>query len=555
MKLLKKKDRLLLACSIFIGGLAAALAAFVSILLQQIIDVATKKDLAGFYDLFIIMLIYLGMLGIMGFLEAYLGKLLLRNVTRNLREDIFHGVILRSPSNYSSRNTADYLSALVNDVKMVEENYLTPLMLCFQMVVLFVTTLGILFWLSPLVTGVLLIFLILMFLLPVLLGKQMQKRQDAYSQKLAQFTAKAKDYLNGYEVIRGYSMHRFILNKFNDINKQTAKKKFSADTILAVNECISDLLSTLSTIVIVFLSAYLMLRGKITMGTLLALIQLSSMFVTPVVILMQNFPKITGIKPVLEHLIEFTSSQKNALSKDVSIGEEHIEGDALNTAKHTPTVFQKGLICSDVSFGYKEGQNVLEDLNLCIRPGEKYAMVGESGGGKSTLIRLLTGYSKDFEGSITYDGRSITDLSQYEINRLVSVIHQNVFLFDSDIYSNICLGEEFSQEELDDALESSGINQFLPGLEKGVHSNVGENGQLLSGGQRQRIAVARALIRRTPILIIDEGTSAVDQQTACEIESGLLTQKDLTILTITHHMNEELMPCYDGVLRLDNGHF
>ncbi len=192
MSLFKKKDRVLLAGAVLIGGINAALAAFISILLQQIIDVATQKDLSGFSNLFIIMLIYLAALGIMGFLEAFLGKLLLRNVSRHLRDDIFRGVITKEPVAYTSRNTADYLSALVNDVKLVEENYLTPLMLCSQMVVLFLTTLGILFYLSPVITGILLVFLVLMFLIPALLGKQMQKRQDAYSEKLAEFTQKPK---------------------------------------------------------------------------------------------------------------------------------------------------------------------------------------------------------------------------------------------------------------------------------------------------------------------------------------------------------------------------
>ena len=144
----------------------------------------------------------------------------------------------------------------------------------------------------------------------------------------------------------------------------------------------------------------------------------------------------------------------------------------------------------------------------------------------------------------------MTDFTQSELNRLVSVIHQNVFLFDADIYTNICLGECFLKEELEAALENSGVSQFLPGLSQGIYSPVGENGSLLSGGQRQRVAVARALIRHTPILIIDEGTSAVDQQTAYEIESRLLEQKELTVITITHHMNPDLENRYDDIFHL-----
>ena len=534
-KIFNRRDRILLLCTIILGGIAAALSAFGSILLQKIIDVAVNKDLGAFSNLFGIMLAYLFILGVMGFFESFCGKLLIRNVSKHLRKEIFQGVLSQDPVKYASKNTADYLSALVNDVKLIEENYLIPLLLSSQMIILFLTTLGILFYLSPIVTLVLLAFLVLMFVVPALIGRRMQKKQDAYSGKLAEFTAKAKDFLNGFEVIRSYTMYPYIHKKFEKINKETVEKKFAADAILAVNECLSDILSSLSVIVIVFVSAYLMLKGQITMGTLLALIQLSGTFVTPVVMLMQNVPKITSMKPVIRHLAELSKERQFYHSTDKK------------------TEFKDCLVCSDVGFGYTEGQKVLDGVNMRIEKGRKYALLGGSGGGKSTLINLLTGYSKEFQGDITYDGKSVKTLDQNALNKMAAVIHQNVFMFDADIYENICLGEEFSKEDLDKALEDSGVLSFLLELEDGLYTKVGENGQNLSGGQRQRIAVARALIRHTPILIVDEGTSAVDRQTAYEIEKNILNQKNLTILVITHHMNKELEGCYDQIFLLENG--
>lgn len=539
MKFCSKKDRILLWGAMVLGGISAGLSAFISILLQQIIDVAARRNLDGFTRLFFVMLLYLAILGIMGFLEAYCGKILLRNVSRHLREDVFKGVMRRSPSAFHSQNTADYLSALVNDVKMIEENYLIPLLLCFQMAVLFLTTLGILFYLSPLVTGVLLLFLVLMFLVPSLLGKGMQKRQDAYSETFAEFTARTKDYLNGYEIIQGYTLLPYICRKFSRINKETAARKFSADTLLAVNESFSDILSSLSVVVIVFLAAYLMLKGDITMGTLMALIQLSGTFVTPVVILMQNVPKITGIRPVLARLL--------------ALREPPLKADDKTAEDREPLSFAHELVCSDVTFGYHPDNPVLQGVNIKIEAGKKYALLGNSGCGKSTLIKLLAGYTGEYEGIISYDGNRITDMSQTQINRLVSVIHQNVFLFDTDIKENICLGETYSEDEFQRALDESGITGFLPALENGLNTKVGENGKNLSGGQKQRVALARALIRKTPILIMDEGTSAVDMQTACEIEEKLLKKKNLTVLCITHRMDESLESCYDGIFYMEKG--
>lgn len=537
MTLYKPKDRLLLGGTILLGGLSSLLAAFVSIFLQRVIDVAVAGEIREFYRVLGGMAAFLLAFGVISFSEALLGKILLRNVTRYLRDRVFKGVMKQDPKEYTAQNTADYLSALVNDVKLVEDNYLVPLLLCFQMAVLFLATLGILLYLSPLVTFILLLFLVLLFAVPALMGKKLQERQDAYSAQLSSFTAAAKDFLNGYEVIRGYSALHCILGRFHKVNKDTADKKFAADRLMAVNESFSDIFSSLTVIVIVFVAAWQMMQGKVSMGTLLALIQLSGTFVTPVVILMQNIPKIQGIKPVMEHLAELMDISRN-------------EGEDSSRQEYEMQGLQDAIRCTDLTFSYADDQKVLENEDFLFEAGKKYAVVGQSGCGKSTLIKLLTGYFRDFQGQIEIDGHSLKEMPQEEINRRIAVIHQNVFLFDTDIRDNICLGRQYSDEEIHKALMESGMEDFLAGMEGGIDSKVGENGQLLSGGQRQRIAVARALIRRTPVLILDEGTSAIDRETAFEIEKRLLERRELTVITITHHMDERLEGEYDGILRL-----
>lgn len=537
MTLYKPKDRLLLGGTILLGGLSSLLAAFVSIFLQRVIDVAVAGEIREFYRVLGGMAAFLLAFGVISFSEALLGKILLRNVTRYLRDRVFKGVMKQDPKEYTAQNTADYLSALVNDVKLVEDNYLVPLLLCFQMAVLFLATLGILLYLSPLVTFILLLFLVLLFAVPALMGKKLQERQDAYSAQLSSFTAAAKDFLNGYEVIRGYSALHCILGRFHKVNKDTADKKFAADRLMAVNESFSDIFSSLTVIVIVFVAAWQMMQGKVSMGTLLALIQLSGTFVTPVVILMQNIPKIQGIKPVMEHLAELMDISRN-------------EGEDSSRQEYEMQGLQDAIRCTDLTFSYADDQKVLENEDFLFEAGKKYAVVGQSGCGKSTLIKLLTGYFRDFQGQIEIDGHSLKEMPQEEINRRIAVIHQNVFLFDTDIRDNICLGRQYSDEEIHKALMESGMEDFLAGMDGGIDSKVGENGQLLSGGQRQRIAVARALIRRTPVLILDEGTSAIDRETAFEIEKRLLERRELTVITITHHMDERLEGEYDGILRL-----
>ena len=220
--------------------------------------------------------------------------------------------------------------------------------------------------------------------------------------------------------------------------------------------------------------------------------------------------------------------------------------------KAIPT-FDQEISIKNLHFSYDKVNEVIHGIDISIEKGRKYAFVGKSGCGKSTLIKLIAGYYSNFEGDIRYDSESISALNMDKITALSSVIHQNVFMFDESIFDNICLHESFTEEELSDALFASGLLEFIEQIPNGKDYIVGENGSNLSGGQKQRIAVARALIRKKPLLILDEGTSAIDMQTAYDIESRLLKIPDLTLITITHTMNKDLLDQYDEIVFITDG--
>ncbi|HDK7167983.1 TPA: ABC transporter ATP-binding protein [Clostridium botulinum] len=530
-----KRNKLLLLLTIIFSIISSAAMVGLSLFIQTTIDYVTIGNMAGFKRILIYSVGYGILIGLLYFIYDILSKMFIRNLLKILRNKVFFGILRRNYKDFNSKNTADYISVLTNDMKLIEENYVVPLLLILQYSVMFGVTVILLLYLSPLVTLGIFISMLLIFIVPSIFGKTLENKQLELSNRLSFFTSKLKDIFLGYDVIRSYNLRKNITKEFQKENNNLANAKFTADKIFVINESLSQILGLGTQFVAIFLSAYLVIKGELTMGMLIAIVQLSATFVQPVIMIMSNVPKLNSVKPIIKRIDDFSNYE-----------------DTDFVGKDKP-YFNSNLEISNLYFNYGNERPAIDNISLRIDRNKKYVIVGGSGCGKSTLVKLMLGYYSDFSGDIKFDGNSIKNLDIEQLNKMISIIHQNVYMFDKTIKDNICLYKEFSKEQINNILNLSGANKFINETTNGLNYLVGENGNNLSGGQRQRIAIARALIQQTPILVLDEGTSAIDMQTAYDIESKLLSIENLTLITITHKMSEELLSLYDEIIYMENG--
>ena len=259
----------------------------------------------------------------------------------------------------------------------------------------------------------------------------------------------------------------------------------------------------------------------------------------------------------MNFLIQPVSELPTLLSaRKASLALIHKLCDALDKNTETEegediTSFTKSIRLENVSFGYDAEKEILHNISAEFEAGKAYAIVGGSGSGKSTLINLLMSSYKNYKGKILFDDTEMKNVSPESLYDVVSMIQQDVFVFNSSVKNNVTMFKDFTREEIDEAMKRAKLDSFI--IEKGENYLCGENGKGLSGGEKQRISIARSLLKRSKVLLADEATSALDADTAFKISDDILNLSGILRIVITHSLDEILLKRYDEILVLKDG--
>jgi len=519
----------------FIGSIGtAAFGAYLSIIVRDITNTAIALDLSGFWDLLISTAIFMVMYAFTHYMKEIFYAIFVRKVIKQLREEVYTGVMNRDMAKFESVNSGDYISALTNDIQLFKDQYLMGLAMVWDMITVIIFGVAVMIYLSWIVTLALLVSSLALVAVQSVFGKPILKRTTKVSETLAAFTIRLKDFFTGFEVIKSYQMQKQSDEMFKKENDDVVNADFSLYNIHTLAGSLAMVVGFFLNVGVVFFSAYLIIIGVVDVGVMTAILIASGAVTGPISGLGHFIPMIAGTKEVRERL--------EGLMATTNMN----EGTTVAT-------FNRDIRVENISYTYTNSdQAAISGVSHTFEKNKKYVLVGKSGCGKTTLAKAVVGHFNELDGKIAYDSIDMNELSRESIYKIPAMVHQDVYMFDADIESNIGLFKDYDANVLNSAISASGVDLFL-NEERTLKSAVGEDGANLSGGQKQRIAVARALIQNKPLLVLDEGTSAIDKQTGNDIENRLLAREDLTLITITHSLDEEMLRKYDEIIYMEEG--
>ncbi len=532
-RIIYKKNKLnyVLAVAAVVGNsiLQIVLAAFI----KGVMDIAGGGDGKQLGRFMLLAVLLMAGMGAVCLLRRTAKNNFMRKAVESYRNKAFEEITAKGIGAFGKENTSNYISALTNDVTSIENNYLSAGFEIIDQLLTAVLAVGLMLYYSWSMTLVVVVLSCLPIAVSVVFGGRLAKQEQEVSERNAGFMAMVRDLLGGFAVVKSFQAQGEASQLYADRNQSLEQVKCRRRKTADLIQLISLLAGFLVQIGVFIFGAWLAVNGRITGGVVIAFVQMMNYILMPI----GSLPVLTANRKAAVGLIEKLAS----CCEDT--GEEE--------KQEKVTGVGRGICLEHVSFSYAEGKEVLRDVSLDFAPGKSYAVVGASGSGKSTLLGLVMGSCPEYLGSVTMDDRELRDVNTDSIFDVVSVIQQNVFIFDDTIRRNICMFREFPEELVETAVRRAGLSGLVE--EKGWDYVCGEGGVNLSGGEKQRIAIARSLLKQSQVLLADEATSALDAETADMVTGAILDLEGITRLVVTHRLDEKALTRFDEIVVMRNG--
>ena len=468
------------------------------------------------------------------FISFRLRNRLVRKIMSEYKNKVFQSILDRDYREFSKETSGKFISILTENMKKIEQDYLHQYFNISKNLSLMIFSLIAMFIGNWFLTLLVIIASIIPMMITGFIGQKSARLQNSAMIAEQKYLAKVKDIIAGFLVIKSFNAKEVIHQDYSHESENLDEVYF----IKGKFDILANIISQLSGM-IVFLVAfgggmYLVFNGYTSIGSVTAIVQLVNFVVMP-------------LNEVGVGISKFREGQVTLEAFEVYDVSEFQKGK-------TKEYFDEVITFSNVDFSYPNAEErIFINLSLKIQKGEKIAIVGRSGSGKSTLLNLLLRFYDVTSGDISIDNEDLQAISIESLYNLMTVVQQDVYIFDDTLKANITLNQSFTEHDIKQAVQQSGLDSYVLENDLVLQALCGENGSNLSGGQKQRLSIARALIRKTPILLLDEATSSLDNQVTTEIENSILKIQDLTALVVTHKLNEPILKKYDRILFMKDG--
>lgn len=457
------------------------------------------------------------------------------NLKVEVKRRIFEKLLLVNTANiYESGFSGEYISMFTNDILLLEQRFFNQIIglisAVFSILILgysFVT-------LNTTLACTIIGFGFMTMLVPVFFSKMLNKYSVTYTQKIALFTQKLKEYIIAFPTIKNYSIEPFVLESFRAVNDEAENARFEADCAISLANSVGQLCAWFMQFIGVGLGIMMVVQGQILIGTVIAAQSFASDLALPIQNILINVNSIRSVKNVVKK-VQTVSNRFSCMEDAV----DPIECDDAPTCDRCQVQFKN----LSLKLGDKK---VIDDFSFTFEAGKKYLMVGVNGSGKSSVFKVLKKWYRSSAGEINLNGRPLKELSGKKLSDLVSYLNESVSMFSGTVKENITLFRNYSDSDLHHAITEAHL-QLDP------DHKIDDEGRNISSGEQRRIEIARALLRNTPVLIFDEVISTLDVETAYEIERHALELKNKTVIFISHNFSGALIDQYDEILVMDKG--
>jgi len=499
---------------------------------KNIIDNATGGN--KFVTLLIVYFCLMIAMQVVGIVSTLLSAILSEKFSFGIRKQIYDKIIRSHWMDVKRYHTGDLMTRLTSDAGAIADGIIGTIpniiILFVELLMVFVT----LFIYSPLLAVFAMLVAPVAALVSFFLGKKLKKLQIKVQESESNYRSFLQESLANLLVVKSFTNEDYSVDRLTNLREERFKWVFKKTKMSIASSTVMSMTFQLGYIVAFAYGAWQISTGQITYGTMTVFLTLVNRVQSPIIGLAQQIPRVVSVLASAGRVIEL---QNIPMEERLP---EKVTSDKI------------GVDIENLTFGYTD-EIVLDDVSLNIKPGEFVAIIGESGIGKTTLLRIIMSFMGNYTGKVDfYDEKGITDSANANTRRFISYVPQGNTLFSGTVRENIRMGKlDATDEEMWDALKLSAGYDFVKELPNGLYTVIGERGHGISEGQAQRIAIARAFVRKAPLLILDEATSALDENTEKEVIKGLQQLEPRPTCIVVTHRKSILTYC-DREIKIEN---